>query len=37
MTGIEFIFILIGVSATVAKFMDFVEYIDGGNAHGKRK
>ena len=37
MTGMEFIFILIGVSVTVTKFLDFVEYIGGGNAHGKRQ
>ena len=37
MTGMELLFIVIGVSVTVTKFIDFTEYIGGGNEHGKRK
>lgn len=37
MSGWTVFFIIVGVSVVVAKFIDFVEYIGGGNAHDKRK
>lgn len=37
MSGMTLFFVVIGVSVTVTKLFDFVEYIGGGNAYGKRK
>lgn len=36
MTGWTLFFTFVGVSVSVTKFVDFIEYI-GGDAHGRRK
>ena len=37
MSGMTLFFMVVGVSVTVTKLFNFVGYIGGGNAYGKRK
>lgn len=37
MSGMTLFFMVVGVSVTVTKLFNFVEYIGGGNTYGKRK
>ena len=37
MSGMTLFFMVVGVSVTVTKLFNFVEYIGGGNAYGKIK